>query len=88
MVQECYPSVVDTGGKFLPALLKPVSKNLPTVPGVVHVNLGKYVTGGLPPVFCVLLCFWYTSSSEFSKKFESALMELSGAPGKVIHEKT
>jgi hypothetical protein len=39
------PSVAHTGGKFLLALLKPVS-NLPTVPGVVHVNLGKDVTGG------------------------------------------
>jgi hypothetical protein len=101
--------VVDSGGNFPPASLKPLENlqpvsltpvaNLPPVSttqgelvakfvaGVVDTG-GKFAAGvvdtgvNLPPVSltCEYLC-------EFSKKIEMIPMLLSGAWGKVIHEK-
>jgi hypothetical protein len=73
--------VVDTGGNLPSASLTPAA-NLPPVSTTQGELVAKFAAGvvdtsGAP---CEYL-------REFSKKFEMILMLLSGAWGKVIHEK-
>ncbi len=74
LVAKFAAGVVDTGGKF--------------AAGVVDTG------GNLPPVSICHRCCWHRWCTltceylrEFSKTFEMILMSLSGAWGKVIHEK-
>jgi hypothetical protein len=75
--------ISDTGGKFAAGVID-TGGNLPpasTTQGelVAKFAAGVFDTSGAP-LTCDYLC-------EFSKKFEMTLMLLSGAWGKVIHEK-
>ncbi len=71
------PGVVDTGGKFAAGVVD-TGGNLPPVSLTLVANLPPV---SLTPVVHLDL------RREFSKKFEMILMLLSGAWGKVIHEK-
>jgi hypothetical protein len=66
--------VIDTGVKFAAGVVD-TSGNLPPVSLTPVANLHRW---------CTLTCEYLR---EFSKKFEMILMLLSGAWGKVIHEK-
>ncbi len=72
-------SVIDTGGNLPPVSLTPVA-NLPPLSLTPVANLPPLSLTPVEHLTCEYLC-------EFSKKFQMILMLLSGAWGKVIHEK-
>ncbi len=74
LVAKFAAGVVDTGGKFAAGVVD-TGGNLPPVSLTLVANL---------PPLCTLTCEYLR---EFSKKFEIILMLLSGAWGKMIHEK-
>jgi hypothetical protein len=76
-------SVVDTGGKFAGGIIDTGGK-FATCINNTRENGGKICHWVRLYLWCTLICEYLR---KFSKKFETVLMEYSGAGRKLIHEK-
>ncbi len=80
LVEKFAAGVADTGGKFAAGV---VDTGGNFAAGVIDTG-GKFATRCRWYRWCTLTCDYLR---EFSKKFETVLMQYSGAGGKLIHQK-